>query len=167
MFTPVVLELERGWPGLVDGDAVVQLAAQTLVSFFTGGGQARHHASYPLADVRLLAPVLVPPSVRMFEDDGSFAFGNPAAILGPDAVVSHPGAAVELRARIAAVIGLDGAAAGYTLLGDWRAPALRPAKDRDFATSLGPLVVTADELGEELVVRVDGEEAGRARVEVD
>jgi len=65
------------------------------------------------------------------------------------------------------VIGLAGAAAAYTLLGDWRAPALRPAKDRDFATSLGPLVVTAEELGEELVLRVDGEESGRARVDVN
>lgn len=167
MFTPVELGLERGWPGVVDGDRVIQLAAQTLVSFFTGGGQARHHDSYALADVTFLAPVLVPPSVRMFEDDGSFWFGNPAAIVGPDAVVRHPDSAVELRARVAAVIGRDGTAAGYTLLGDWRARDLRPAKDRDFATSLGPLVVTADELGEEIVLHFDGQEAGRARVEVN
>ena len=45
-------ELERGWPGRIDGDQIVQLAAQTLQAFFTGGGGAREHATYELADVR-------------------------------------------------------------------------------------------------------------------
>ena len=49
MFTPKELALERGWPGRIDGDRVIQLAAQTLQSFFTGGGSAREHAEYPLA----------------------------------------------------------------------------------------------------------------------
>src|SRR5262249_56411385 len=66
MFTPRELQLERGWPGLVDGDTVTQLAAQTLQSFFTGGGKARHHAEYRLEDVDLRPPVLHPPSVRDF-----------------------------------------------------------------------------------------------------
>ena len=44
MFTPVELELERGWPGKIDGDRVIQVAAQTLQAFFTGGGTAREHA---------------------------------------------------------------------------------------------------------------------------
>ena len=65
MFTPIEHEI-RGWPGRIEGDRVVQLAAQTLEAFFTGGGQAREHAEYPLADVRLLAPVRRPPSVRDF-----------------------------------------------------------------------------------------------------
>ena len=43
MFTPVEHEI-RGWPGRIEGDRVIQLAAQTLESFFTGGGQAREHA---------------------------------------------------------------------------------------------------------------------------
>ena len=66
MFTPRELELERGWPGLIEGDTVIQLAAQTLQAFFTGGGTARHHAEYALADVEFRAPVLHPPSVRDF-----------------------------------------------------------------------------------------------------
>ena len=66
MFSPEELDLERGWPGRIEGDRVIQLAAQTLQSFFTGGGQARAHAEYPLAEVRLLAPVRRPPSVRDF-----------------------------------------------------------------------------------------------------
>ena len=65
MFTPVGHDLERGWPGRIDGDRVVQLAAQTLQSFFTGGSAAREHAEYPLADVLLRAPVLEPPAVRL------------------------------------------------------------------------------------------------------
>jgi hypothetical protein len=44
MFSPVDLDLARGWPGRIDGDRVMQLAAQTLQSFFTGGGEAREHA---------------------------------------------------------------------------------------------------------------------------
>ena len=65
MFTPVEHEV-RGWPGRVEGDRVIQLAAQTLEAFFTGGGRAREHAEYPLAEVRFLAPVRRPPSVRDF-----------------------------------------------------------------------------------------------------
>jgi len=55
MFTPKELDLERGWPGRIEGDRVIQLAAQTLQSFFTGGGGAREHAEYQLADVVLAA----------------------------------------------------------------------------------------------------------------
>ena len=66
MFTPKELALDRGWPGRVEGDRVIQLAAQTLQSYFTGGGTAREHAEFPLADVDLRAPVLHPPSVRDF-----------------------------------------------------------------------------------------------------
>ena len=43
MFSPRDRDLPRGWPGRIDGDRVVQLAAQTLQSFFTGGGEAREH----------------------------------------------------------------------------------------------------------------------------
>ena len=33
---------------------------------------------------------------------------------------------------------------GFTALAEWRAPALGPPKDRDFALGLGPVVVTKD-----------------------
>ena len=66
MFTPRELQLERGWPGLIEGDVVYQLAAQALQAFFTGGGNARRHAAFPLADVDLRPPVAQPPSVRDF-----------------------------------------------------------------------------------------------------
>ena len=59
-----------GWVGRIDGDRVLHLAAQTLQSFFLGGGGAREHAEYPLADVTLLVPVQHPPTVRIFAGDG-------------------------------------------------------------------------------------------------
>ena len=142
MFHPLDQPMERGWPGRIDGGHVIQLAAQTLESFFTGGGKAREHAVYPLAGVRLLAPVLHPPSVRIFEDEGSFAFANPAAIVGPGATVRSRSELTVLP-RLAAVVALDGELAGFTALADWRSATAGPPKDRDFAIGLGPLVVTA------------------------
>jgi 2-keto-4-pentenoate hydratase/2-oxohepta-3-ene-1,7-dioic acid hydratase in catechol pathway len=49
-------------------------------------------------------------------------------------------------ARLAAIVGAGGALGGYTLMNDWDAPGLRGAKALDFAISLGPIVVTPDEL---------------------
>jgi hypothetical protein len=159
MFHPVGHPLERGWVGRIDGDRVVQLAAQTLQSFFTGGGTAREHAEYALADVVLLAPVLHPPSVRIFDEQGSFAFANPAAIVGPGAEIpALGGASVALCPRIAAVIGADEQITGFTGFADWRRGPARPPKDRDFALGLGPVVATPDELPRvpEIVHHVDG-----------
>jgi hypothetical protein len=153
--------MERGWVGRIEDEHVVHLAAQTLQAFFTGGGSAREHAVYPLAEVRLLAPVLHPPAVRVFDDQGSFAFANPAAIVAPGASVQ----ADAVLPRPAAVIGADGALAGFTAFADWRRTERTPPKDRDFAHGLGPVVVTPDDLDPgtlETVVRVDGEELLRA-----
>jgi 2-keto-4-pentenoate hydratase/2-oxohepta-3-ene-1,7-dioic acid hydratase in catechol pathway len=148
MFSPKGRELERGWPGRIEGDRVVQLAAQTLQSFFTGGGAAREHDEHVLDDVELRAPVLHPPSVRVFSADGDFWFANPASIHGPDDAVALPAGAdwLESELRLAAVIGAEEAIGGFTLMNDWLAPELPGAKARDFATSLGPVLVTPEEL---------------------
>jgi hypothetical protein len=148
MFHPSEKPMERGWVGRIDGDRVVHLAAQTLQSFFLGGGGAREHAGYPLDAVRLLAPVLHPPSVRIFESARSFAFANPAAILSPDAEAPSPAGAnvIEALVRAAAVIGRPMEIGGFTVLGEVRAHGLEPPKDRDFALFLGPVVVTPDEV---------------------
>jgi hypothetical protein len=143
MFSPRDQDLERGWPGRVDGDRVIQLAAQTLQAFFTGGGQAREHAEYPLADVVFRAPVLHPPSVRIFDDSGDFAFANPAAVQAADQDPGIPRA--EPFERVAAIIGADGTIGGFTPLVEWVAPQLQGAKQRDFALTLGPVVTTPDE----------------------
>jgi hypothetical protein len=150
MFHPVGHPMERGWVGRVEGDRVVHLAAQTLQSFFTGGGSAREHAEYRLDDVVLLAPVLHPPSVRIFDDAMSFAFANPAAIVGPGATVGNAcnsllQGGLTVFSRVAAVVGAGGLIGGLTILAEWRAAALTPPKDRDFALGLGPVVVTTDE----------------------
>ena len=200
MFTPVAHEV-RGWPGRIEGDRVIQLAAQTLEAYFTGGGNAREHAEYPLEEVRLLAPVRRPPSVRdfyAFEEHVRnaravtgrgevmpewyqlpvFYFSNPAAIYGPNEEVPYPDGTEELdyELEVAAVIGADGAIGGFTVLNDWSARDLQrqemrvglgPAKGKDFATSLGPVVVTPDEFGDlklEMVARVNGEERSRGNL---
>jgi hypothetical protein len=143
MFSPREISLERGWPGRIDGERVVQLAAQTLQAFFTGGGVAREHAEYPLADVVFRAPVLHPPSVRIFDDGGDFVFANPAAIKAVGEEQGLPGA--EQVERVAAIIGAGGTIGGFTPLVEWVAPRLHGAKQRDFALTLGPVVTTPDE----------------------
>lgn len=146
MFSPRDPFLERGWPGRIDDDRVIQLAAQTLQAFFTGGGQAREHAEFPLAGVVFRAPVLHPPSVRIFAGD-DFVFANPAAILAADDDVHRPeggGPIVPVR-RAAAIIGADELIAGFTPMVEWTAPALSGTKSRDFALALGPVVTTSDE----------------------
>ena len=147
MFSPMAEELERGWPGRIDGDVVVQLAAQTLQSFFSGGGSAREHARYPLDDVVFRAPVLHPPSVRLFDEAGDFVFANPAAIVAADDVVVLPAGVDEIVPvnRVAAIVDADGQIGGFTPLIEWVAPDVGGAKARDFALSLGPIVTTPDE----------------------
>src|SRR5919198_5590095 len=114
MFTPRELALERGWPGKIEGDSVIQVAAQTLEAFFTGGGRAREHNIYPLEDISLRSPVLRPPSIRFFTDEQTFTFGNTASIYGPEDEVPLPGEA-ESRFSVAAVIGGSERIAGFTL----------------------------------------------------
>jgi fumarylacetoacetate (FAA) hydrolase len=197
MFTPRELGLERGWPGRIEGDRVIQLAAQTLQSFFTGGGTARAHAEYDLADVDLRPPVLRPPTIRDFMafeqhvanarrlqgrdvppewyDVPVFYFSNPAAIFGPGEDVPYPEGTAELDYELecAAIIGAEGSIGGFTIMNDWSARDLQrvemrvglgPAKGKDFATSLGPVVVTPDEFDGTsgvMIARVNGEERSR------
>ena len=200
LFRPLDRDV-RGWVGAIEGDRVVHLAAQSLASFFTGGGSAREHDEYVLEDVQLLAPMPRPPSVRdayAFEEHVRnaarvagrpgvpdewyelpvFYFSNPAAIFGPDDEIPFPAGSEELdyELEVAAVIGAEGAIGGFTVMNDWSARDLQrqemkvglgPAKGKDFATSLGPVVVTPDELGDlrlEMVARVNGEERSRGNM---
>src|SRR6476619_7327302 len=200
MFSPLEHEV-RGWPGRIEGDRVIQLAAQTLEAFFTGGGNAREHAEYPLDEVRRLAPVQRPPSVRgfyAFEEHVRnaravtgrgevvpewyeipvFYFSNPAAIYGPDDEIPYPegSEALDYELEVAAVIGAEGQIGGFTVMNDWSARDLQrremkvglgPAKGKDFATSIGPVVVTPDEFDGSsavMVARVNGEERSRGEL---
>ena len=147
MFSPRDRDLPRGWPGRIEDGRVIQLAAQTLQSFFTGGGEAREHAEFAYDEIVLRAPVLHPPSIRVFGSNGDFTFANPTSVIGPDEPVRLPAGVEQIESdlRIAAVIGANGAIGGFTLMNDWVAPELTGAKARDFAVSLGPVVVTPDE----------------------
>ena len=142
MFSPADSDLERGWPGRIDGDSVIQLAAQTLQSYFASGSSAREHAAYPLDQVRLRAPVLEPPSIRVFEDRETFSFANPTAIRSPGSEIPRPAGRLDAAQRLVAVIGADGEIGGWTGLLEWRSPELAAPKDRDFALLLGPAVET-------------------------
>jgi len=97
----------------------------------------------------------------------AFYFSNPGALLGTGADVVKPAwtEALDYELEIACVIGVQArdipaeawrdVVAGFTILNDWSARdvqrkemavGLGPAKGKDFATSLGPALVTVDEL---------------------
>jgi fumarylacetoacetate (FAA) hydrolase len=89
-----------------------------------------------------------------------FYFSNPASIRGPGDDVARPAGCnlLDFELEIAAVIGAGGTIAGFTLMNDWSARDLQaremtvglgPAKGKDFATSLGPWLVTPDDLPDE------------------
>jgi 2-keto-4-pentenoate hydratase/2-oxohepta-3-ene-1,7-dioic acid hydratase in catechol pathway len=120
----------------------------------------------------------------------TFYFSNPHSLIGPnDDVAVPPGCNVfDYELEVAAVIGRDGRdltpadardhIVGYTIFNDWSARDLQfaemqvglgPAKGKDSAITLGPWLVTADELepyrrGDrlelELEVLVNGERIG-------
>jgi 2-keto-4-pentenoate hydratase/2-oxohepta-3-ene-1,7-dioic acid hydratase in catechol pathway len=97
----------------------------------------------------------------------TFYFTNPYALIGAhDEVAVPPGSQrFDFELEVAVVIGKDGASLtpeiarehvfGYTILNDWSARDLQaremkvnlgPAKGKDSASTLGPWLVTADEL---------------------
>ncbi|MFI1459162.1 fumarylacetoacetate hydrolase family protein [Nocardia carnea] len=125
-------------------------------------------------------------------DAPTFYFTNPHAVLGPDDEALFPATCVvrDFELEVAAVVGRTGrslpedqareAIFGYTIMNDWSARDLQsremqvslgPAKGKDFATSLGPWIVTADEfdpyrdadgfLDLDCAVSVNGVEIGR------
>jgi fumarylacetoacetate (FAA) hydrolase len=95
-----------------------------------------------------------------------FYFGNHGAIVGPDEAISIPRTErLDYELEVACVIGRQGRdiapddawdyIAGFTIMNDWSARDLQteevsvglgPAKAKDFATSLGPSIVTMDDL---------------------
>jgi fumarylacetoacetate (FAA) hydrolase len=97
-----------------------------------------------------------------------FYFSNPSGVIGHDEPVTPPRStrALDYELEIACVIGKAGRdipaddralayVAGFTIMNDWSARDLQmqemavglgPSKGKDFATSLGPWLVTFDEL---------------------
>jgi 2-keto-4-pentenoate hydratase/2-oxohepta-3-ene-1,7-dioic acid hydratase in catechol pathway len=107
--------------------------------------------------------------------------GNHRSVIGSGATVEWPSFTEKLdyECEVAVVLGKHGrdltvkqaerVIFGYTLMNDWSARDIQaremtgwlgPAKGKDFATSLGPCILTADEfdpVNVDLVARVDGE----------
>ncbi|WP_343061545.1 fumarylacetoacetate hydrolase family protein [Nocardioides luti] len=100
-------------------------------------------------------------------DNPTFYFTNPHALYGPGEAIPRPATcrALDFEMEVGVVLGRDGsdltedeardAVFGYTIVNDWSARDLQsremkvglgPAKGKDFATSIGPWIVTADEL---------------------
>jgi 2-keto-4-pentenoate hydratase/2-oxohepta-3-ene-1,7-dioic acid hydratase in catechol pathway len=96
-----------------------------------------------------------------------FYFSSPLRIFGPEEAVPYPSASDQLdyELELGAVIGREGGnipesdsfsyIAGFTIFNDWSCRDLQrdemearlgPAKGKDSATSLGPWMVTTDEL---------------------
>lgn len=96
-----------------------------------------------------------------------FYFTNPHTVTGPGVAISAPAGskALDFELEVAVVVGASGRDLtieearghifGYTILNDWSARDLQrlemqvglgPAKGKDFANTLGPVLVTADEL---------------------
>jgi fumarylacetoacetate (FAA) hydrolase len=124
----------------------------------------------------------------------TFYFGNHQAILGPEDDLPLPRtAALDYELEVACVIGRAGRdiaeddawgyVAGLMIMNDWSARdvqrremrvGLGPAKAKDFATSLGPWLVTLDDLEPyrlpddrydlTMVARVNGEERSRGNL---
>ena len=114
--------------------------------------------------------------------------GNHRQLIGPDDECRWPRYAelLDFELELAMIVGRRGRDIpageagpyifGFTVLNDFSARDVQaremsawlgPAKGKDFANSLGPCIVTADEVGTEpdlaMVCRVNGEEWGRAR----
>lgn len=118
-----------------------------------------------------------------------FYFGNHQAIIGPDEPLLFPRTEqLDYELEVACVIGREGRnidvdeatdyIAGFMIMNDWSARDLQaeemkvglgPAKGKDFATSLGPYLVTLDELDDysndsgdrwrlDMIARVNGRE---------
>jgi 2-keto-4-pentenoate hydratase/2-oxohepta-3-ene-1,7-dioic acid hydratase in catechol pathway len=105
-----------------------------------------------------------------------FYFGNPAGIVGPEDGITPPTGtrAFDYELEVACIIGREssdldpadpstmGVIAGWTILNDWTArdiqtkemrQRLGPVKGKDFATSLGPWLATANEMKDGATVR--------------
>jgi 2-keto-4-pentenoate hydratase/2-oxohepta-3-ene-1,7-dioic acid hydratase in catechol pathway len=128
-------------------------------------------------------------------DAPTFYFTNPHALFGPDTPVRRPASCrkLDFELEVGVVLGKGGsdlsedeaedAIFGYTIVNDWSARDLQaremqvglgPAKGKDFATSIGPWIVTADELAAHRTpdgfldldcrVSVNGDQVGQDRL---
>src|SRR5215467_13248240 len=129
------------------------LQPPTVRDFMTYEGHANAGGTRQLSDSWYRLPV--------------FYFSNPLCIFGPEDAVPYPSASEQLdyELELAAVIGREASnvaeadalsyIAGFTIFNDWSCRDLQrdemearlgPAKGKDSASSLGPWIVTTEEL---------------------
>ena len=182
------------------GEPALQAAAEAVAH--ADGVQADEspsRLSYGVDEVRLLAPIPRPPSLRNFmtgEEHVLRVFkgdppeewrnipvyykGNCDEIYGPDDTVPWPEYTEKLdfELQVCAVVGkrgrnisaerADELIVGYTIYNDWSARDLQiremsvglgPGYSKDFASSIGPVILTKDEFDASVPMRVkvDGE----------
>ena len=138
MFTPRELELERGWPGRVDGDAS------------SSSPRRRCRRSSPAAAARASTPstrsptatcsrrCCYPPTVRVFSpferrETPFFSFRSTvpgARARGRAALSRRASEELDYGLALAAMIGADGAIGGFTLANDWTARDLAARRAR-------------------------------------
>ncbi|SIT73829.1 fumarylacetoacetate hydrolase family protein [Edaphobacillus lindanitolerans] len=205
-FVTFVYQDNQQQAGYIEGGKVYPISLDlngteitTMLDFIRHSGKAlsaleelgKDVQSYGLEEVRLLAPLPNPSSVRDFmafeqhllnasKQSGLtvhpqwyeipvFYFSNHQSIHGPEQEVEIPPHCekFDIELEIAAVIGKEGRNIraeeadeyifGYTIFNDWSARDLQmqemqvglgPAKGKDAATSIGPFIVTKDELEE-------------------
>ncbi len=191
---------------LEEGSTAARYAAETLDAVARGPGEGINGETilYDRGEVRLLAPVPEPPSLRdffAFEEHVKAGFerrgepmprewyeipvyykGGHQNIVGTDQDVLWPSFTekFDYELELAIVIGKEGRnipaeraheyIAGYTVMNDFSARDIQrremkvrlgPAKGKDWATALGPWLVTPDEVGDpynlRMTARVNGE----------
>lgn len=130
------------------------------------------------SDVRLLSPLGLPPSVRLFSpadaaiswDDGedapvpTFTYLNPAALIGPGLAIPFPewSRSLQVEPCLGVVVGGAGRAApveeaddlilGLTLVTSFYVPGALGGRSRDVGFALGPAITTPDELDDSVTV---------------
>ncbi len=118
------------------------------------------------------------PMIPEFDHFPVFYFTNHLAVSGPGEIFVMPKALerLDFELEVAIVVGKEGRNIpankadeyifGYTIMNDWSARELQtqemkmnlgPAKGKDFATTLGPYLVTRDELASKRIATEHGE----------
>lgn len=128
--------------------------------------------THPWNEVRLLSPVGLPPSIRVYEppdEDANwetgaetalpeFQYVNPATLVGPSMAIPIPevlkslavdcclGVVIGGSGRSVAADQADGLVLGLALISSFYAVGERGGRSRDFGLALGPAITTPDEL---------------------
>lgn len=212
--TSVPSQMEKliagGRHSLAGANQAIEFAMSVSLSGQELRGPGGRPGAFDLREVRLLAPLSRPNSLRdfiAFEDHAKagaarrgedinpvwyerpiYYKGNHRSLIGPDTDLPKPSFTNELdfEMEVACILGSgvrdldeDAAAAaifGFTVMNDWSArdvqrkemaARLGPAKSKDFATSIGPCIVTADEVGPHPSLEMTARRNGRVICEAN